>query len=305
MSKKPSAPASAAPRARRPRRALALALALGLGGCATYTDKTETARLAVQAGELERGQKEFSKYIGVRKPEEMPQKWKKDTAIAILERAMILQAMRRYEVSAENFQVADEQLVLLDVANDTAGQIGKYIFSDDATKYKAPPSEKLALNAFNIINYLAQGDLSGARVEAKRFTVMREYLMNFKPEQAHGAFGSYLAGFVHERLGEHDQAMRFYNEALQEKPLRSLEAPVQRLAALTTVRGAHVQRLLGEAAPAPTLDPEPLAPEDAEMLEETGETEVALLAAAAGVLASVAPGRAAAPALVGGPRRSC
>ncbi len=211
--------------------------------------------MAVQAGDLANGEKEFSRYIGVRKPEDMPTKWKKDTALALLERATILQAMKQYEVSAKNFQTADEQLVLLDVANDTAGQIGKYIFSDDATQYKAPPSEKLALNAFNIINYLAKGDLSGARVEAKRFTVMREYLQNFKPGEAHGAFGSYLAGFVHERLGEHNQAMRYYNEALQEKPLRSLEAPVRRLAGLTSVRGEHVQRLLGEAPPEPVTPP--------------------------------------------------
>ena len=68
--------------------------------------------------------------------------------------------------------VHDDALELLDLAKDTAGEIGKYMFSDSATKYKTTPTEKLSLNAINLINYLAQGDLEGATIEAKRFTVM-------------------------------------------------------------------------------------------------------------------------------------
>ncbi|MCA9691151.1 MAG: hypothetical protein KC636_16220, partial [Myxococcales bacterium] len=125
--------------------AAALAGAWLVSSCATYTDKTEAARAAVEVGNLGGGVKEINRYLKVRKSDDLPTKWKKDTALAVLERATILHAMGELELSKRDFQVADEQLVLLDVAGDTAGQIGKYIFSDDATKYKAPPSEKLAL----------------------------------------------------------------------------------------------------------------------------------------------------------------
>src|SRR5690606_31559468 len=100
--------------------------------------------------------------------------------------------------------LAEKQLELLDISRDGAGQLGKYVFSDSATKYHAPPSEKLVLNAYNLLNYLMRGDLSGARVEAKRFTVMHEYLTSHDQEREegegdvvhpHGAFGSWLAGF--------------------------------------------------------------------------------------------------------------
>ena len=55
-----------------------------------------------------------------------------------------------------------------------------------------PPTEQLVLNAVNMLNYLALGDQPAAAVEARRFSVMREYLESLGlPHQA--SFGSYLA----------------------------------------------------------------------------------------------------------------
>ncbi len=236
-------------RQRRPAWALTAALALApcLGACATYSEKTQLARDAAQTGNLAASEKVLNKFLKVKSSKDLPTEWKKETVVALLERAMVLHGKGDWKLSARDLGVADKQLVLLDIARD-AGQVGKWVFSDSAGKYHAPPSEKLALNAFNMINYLLADDLSGARVEAKRFTVTREYLGNLD-QNAHGAFGSYIAGFVFERLGETDSALRYYDEALQEASFASLRGPVARLAARSSYRTPRIRALLGEAEP--------------------------------------------------------
>jgi hypothetical protein len=224
-------------------------LAVALAGCATYSERTQLARDAAQSGDLAASEKILNKFLKTKDSGDLPVKWQKETIVALLERAMVLHARGDWKLSARDLGVADKQLVLLDIARDP-GQIGKWIFSDSAGKYHAPPSEKLALNAFNLLNYLMLGDLSGARVEAKRFTITREYLSTTdNGKDAHGAFGSYLAGFTYERLGEVDEALRYYDEALQQADFASLHAPIARLAARSGFRTPRLRALLGEADP--------------------------------------------------------
>ena len=267
--------------ARRHRRARGLlTTAVALFACATYSEKTQLARDAAQTGDLAASEKVLNKFLKVKSSKELPTEWKKETIVALLERAMVLRGKGEWKLSARDLVAADKQLVVLDVARDP-GQVGKWIFSDSSGKYHAPPSEKLALNAFNMLNYLLADDLSGARVEAKRFTVTREYLGQIdqqaqRDQLAHGAFGSYIAGFVFERLGETDSALRYYDEALQEQAFPSLRGPVARLAARSSFRTPRIDALLGtptaalsrpastllaqEAAPATAPAAEPAAP---------------------------------------------
>lgn len=224
------------------------ALAL-LTGCATYSERTQLARDAAQDGNLVASEKILNKFLKTKDSKDLPVKWQKETIVALLERAMVLHARGDWQLSARDLGAADKQLVLLDIARDP-GQIGKWIFSDSAGQYHAPPSEKLALNAFNLLNYLMLGDLSGARVEAKRFTITREYLATTDGgKDAHGAFGSYIAGFAYERLGEVDEALRYYDEALQQADFASLRAPIARLAARSGFRTPRIRAYLGEPVP--------------------------------------------------------
>jgi hypothetical protein len=82
---------------------------------------------------------------------------------------------------------------------------------------------------------------------------MREYLRSIDLPTS-GRLGSYLSGFVFERSGEGDRALRFYEEALAGGPLSTLVEPVARLAARNPYRGPHIQALLAEG-PSPA-DPE-------------------------------------------------
>lgn len=237
--------------------AAGLTLALGLAACATYSDKTQSMRESVAAGQYEDGLSEINRFIKVKDPTELPSKWKSETALAVLERATILHAMQAWDQSATNFQAAEEQLELLDLRG-SADEIGRYVFSDSATYYKTTPTEKLALNAINLINYLARGDLDGARIEAKRFTIMRQYLLDYDPEHAHGAFGSYLAGFVAEREGNADEALRYYDEALQERDLPTLREPLFRLGQRGSYRSERLADYVGAgpSTPAPSTEAE-------------------------------------------------
>ncbi|MAI80352.1 MAG: hypothetical protein CL917_15495 [Deltaproteobacteria bacterium] len=231
---------------------IALALALMMGpGCATYSDKMKLAQEQVVAGNYKLAVDELNTFMGVNE-NELPTKFNSNTALALLDRATIEQAQSDFKNSARDFGVADEELQLLDISNDTVGQIGKYLISDSSTKYKASPVEKLALNGFNMMNYLAMGQLTGASVEARRFTVMRDYLTNFDPGHPHAAFGSYLAGFTFAQQKDYGRAMRYYDEALEAGALESLREPVSRLAKLTSYRGKNVTKFLSEKSTPPT-----------------------------------------------------
>ena len=236
-----------------------IALALLVGGCATYSDRTDAARDAVQRGDVAGGIGQLNRFLKVRKAEDLPSRWKKDYELVVLERATMLQAAGDYDLSARDFEVADKQLELLDIARDGAGKLGKYIYSDSATKYKTSPTEKLALNAMNLCNYLARGDLDGAKIEAKRFTVMRNYLRDYDPAHPHGAVGADLAGFVDERLGQADEALRYYDEALQEREFSSLRGPIERLSQRGSYRGERIRDYLPQqpdgGAPAAAVPP--------------------------------------------------
>jgi hypothetical protein len=167
----------------------------------------------------------------------------------LLERGMLHQARGDHDGSRKDFEVADKELEILDFTNSIATDIARYLYSDSSSPYKISPVERLSLNAINILNYLAIGDLRGARVEAKRFTVMRKFMKDLDPDHAHAAIGSYLSGFVHEHLGEGSAAMRHYDEALEEGQFESLVEPVARLSKRVSYRGTNIGQLLDHASP--------------------------------------------------------
>ncbi len=218
-------------------------------GCATYSDRTQRMRDRVAAGKYEDGLSDLNSLLNVKRADELPLKWNPDDALMLLERGAVLQAAARHKESAKNLQAADDQLEMLDISNDTVGAIGQYIYSDSATKYRASPTEKLALNELNMMNYLAEGNTQGAQVEARRFTLMRTYLNDMDKEHAHGVAGSYLAGFLFEQLGDPGRALRYYDEALQKRHFVTLQEPVARLASRSNYRGKSLDAYLKDIPP--------------------------------------------------------
>jgi hypothetical protein len=105
----------------------------------------------------------------------------------------------------------------------------------------------------NMVNYLAQGDLSGARVEARRLAIMQKYLRDHEdPARAMNAPGSYFAGFVFEKSGNADEALRYYDEALAHGSFPSLAEPVQRLRQISGYDSPRLRAVAGNSDAATT-----------------------------------------------------
>jgi hypothetical protein len=229
--------------------ALAVPLLFGSVGCATYSEKIESTRERVAQGDYRGAIGELNSVLGVGSDEELPGRWGSERPLAVLERGSLLQALDDHAGSSRDLSAGETELELLDFKHDTAGQIGKYVYSDSSQDYETPPTERLALNAVNMLNYLALSEWDKAAVEARRFTVMREYLESVGLER-HGSFGAYFAGLAFERLGQGDRALRYYEEAMENGTLASLRAPVARLAARSPYRGPQIEKLLAGSSTA-------------------------------------------------------
>ena len=224
--------------------ALALTSSLLLG-CASHSDKTKEIRSALDAGNPRQALKLLNEKLETSSEKELPKDVGGENSLFLLDRAMVLQQLHIYKLSSRDLEVSDKQVQLLDFKRGAVDDIGKYLFSDDTGPYKAPPYEKLMINTMNMVNYLADGDLQGARVEARRLSVMQKYFRDSDPENALSAPGSYLAGFTFEKSGQYDEALRYYDEALQYGQYQSLAAPVRRLMGFSGYASPRLRKVAG------------------------------------------------------------
>jgi uncharacterized protein len=240
------------------------ALALTGLACASHSDKTKEIRSALDAGQPKRALELLNEQLEVESEKELPADTGGDNSLFLLDRAMVLQQLQIYKWSSRDLEVSDKQIDMLDFSRNTAHDIGKYLFSDDAGPYKAPPYEKLMINTMNMVNYLVQGDLQGARVEARRLAVMQKYLKDNDPDNALSAPGSYLAGFTFEKSGQYDEALRYYDEALQYGDYRSLAEPVRRLLGRSGYASPRLKKIAGVDDAQPAAAPPAAAAPEAE-----------------------------------------
>jgi hypothetical protein len=112
------------------------------------------------------------------------------------------------------------------------------------------------INTMNMVNYLARGDLQGARIEARRLAIMQKYLGEAEGKgRSLLGLGSYLAGFTFEKSGKPDEAMRYYDEALAYGNYQSLHEPIRRLAQQTGYRSPRIKKILEGADAATATTP--------------------------------------------------
>jgi len=220
-------------------------------GCASYSDKVRSARTALDAGHPRAAVHIFNERLGVESEKELPNDVRGDKVLYVLERSVALQSLSEYQLSSRDLEVADKQVEVLDFTHGTLDDISKFMFSDDSGPYQAPAYEKLMINTLNMINYLVRGDLNGARVEARRLAVMQQFITERDPKHAGvGSTGSYLAGFTFEKSKQPNEALRFYDEALQFTEYGSLAEPVARLSQLDDFKSPRLKALIASGASA-------------------------------------------------------
>ncbi|MSP71632.1 MAG: hypothetical protein EXR76_05535 [Myxococcales bacterium] len=229
---------------------------LAVSGCGGYASTSEAFRKSLTAGRPDTALVAVNKAMEVKETKDVPTSGA-DATLLLLERATILQAMGQYETSSRDYQLADKDLEVIDYTSDTAGDIGKYLYSDDAQQYRAPPHEKLLVNTMNLINYLVRGDLQGAKVEARRFLVNQKYFEDSEDsairKRAMVGLSSYLAGVAFEAAGDGQEAMRFYGDCMEAGGAPTLDDAVRRLAARTGADDARLKEMIGDPPTLPTL----------------------------------------------------
>jgi tetratricopeptide (TPR) repeat protein len=239
-----------------------LALAPWLLGCSGHEARVRAAHQALDRGEPELAVAELNGELQVKSEKKLPKDLEGDNALLLLDRATVLQSIDRYGLSARDFGAADKAIEMLDLSSNAADDLGRYLFSDDVGRYRAPPFEKLLINSFNMMNYLAQGDLSGARVEARRLAVMQKYLSERDTSTSLLGLGSYLAGYTFERSGDRDEALLYYDEALSYQRYDSLRDPLRALTG-----GRPSRKRIDELVAGRSLPP----------VQQTGESELVVV----------------------------
>ena len=241
--------------------------------CGGHAARTIEIREALDAGQPKQALALLNEELDVDSAKQLPKDVGGDNALLLLDRSVILMQLDQYELASRDLQTADKQIEILDLSRNATAELGRYLFSDDSGPYKAPAYEKLMINTMNMVSYLVRGDLNGARIEARRLAVMQRYMKEHEsPGRALLGPGSYLAGFTFEQSGRPQEALRFYDEALQYGRYQTLVEPIQRLAARASFRSPRIRELLGGDDPL-AKPPPPPPPEDGDEAEAQEEQE--------------------------------
>lgn len=235
----------------RPSFALGMLVVLACGvltsACSGHSERTRGARSALDVGRPQEALKLLNEELDVDSEKELPTDLEGDEILLVLDRAVILQQLDKYALSSRDLEAADKQIEVLDFSRGSLDDISKYMFSDDSGPYQAPAYEKLLINTMNMVNYLARADLSGARVEARRFATMQKFIAEHDSNgRSLSGPGSYLSGFIFEKSREPGAALRYYDEALQFGSFESLRDPVRRLSQQDAYRTTRLTGLIGE-----------------------------------------------------------
>lgn len=181
-----------------------------------------------------------------------------DKILYLMERGRIAQIQGDVDTSRANFEAAiqavkesDEKALIS--ASGAAAQAGAVIVNDNAIPYKGDGYERVMLYNFQAMNYLAENDIEGAGVEARRANAEQEEALKRhekEMEQAkesarqnhvsdnppdavtdaymdmdriagkvrnsfQNAYSFYLSGIVYEMLGQPNDAYIDYKKAME------------------------------------------------------------------------------------------
>jgi hypothetical protein len=219
----------------------------GLLGCAGHESRVAAALNALDRHAPLEAVAALDAELGATSKDDLPA-LVGDNALLLLDRGTVLLSLDDWKASARDLGEADKAIDVLDLSRGASADIGKYLFSDSAGPYKGPAYEKLMVNTVNLVNYLALADTTGARVEARRLSVMQKYVKEHEEETGLLGLGSYLAGFAFEKGGDRDEALNYYDDALHHAQYASLRDPLR---ALTQgkKRSPGIDALVGDAGP--------------------------------------------------------
>ncbi|TDP73717.1 hypothetical protein DFR33_10549 [Bradymonas sediminis] len=195
---------------------ISLAFTLWLSGCASYSDSMRNAHQAMAASQAEYAEQILNKSLETQSSAHLPSSFEGDNILLLLERATVLQSLGKYDLAARDILVVDDHMVFVSLSNVDSIDLATYLYSDDAKDYVPPAYERLLLNTLNMINYLAIGDIQGAKVESRRFSLMEKFFLDDEETSLLNgilALGNYLGGATFEHARDYSEAARLYSRA--------------------------------------------------------------------------------------------
>jgi hypothetical protein len=234
-------------------RAAGLLLALATAACAGHSEHTLPVRTALDAGDTRGAIRLLDERMNVKAEGDLPADMGSDNALYVLDRGSLQQSIAAFDRSKRDLEAADKAIDMLDLAHNAGDTIGEYVFSASSGKYRAPPYEKLLVNTLDMLNYLELRDLNGARIEARRLAVMQQYIADDLKEKDNAVLGlgGLLAGMVFEKSDQVDEALRWYDQALEFSGFRALQDPVRSLLPRGHFRSPRLTEIEKGAADSP------------------------------------------------------
>lgn len=196
------------------RRTLALVwlapLSLWLGGCASYGEQVKEMTAAYRVGDYATALETFEK-SEIKKAD-------RNRLLYYLEKGTIEDKLGERKDSRNLWIKADklaDDLYTTSVSKAAAS----FIYNDTAQPYAGEDFEKVAIHTMLAHSFLADGQMSEARVEAARINTKLNEINGFykdnKNKYKDDAYARYLSGLIWESSGELDSAIVDYKAALK------------------------------------------------------------------------------------------
>jgi hypothetical protein len=186
-----------------------LLFALVFLGCATYQSKVHDARIALS-------RRDFSKALKDLRP--LAEKQNGDQLVYLLDYGVALQLSENLRESNKIFLKADRLAEQLDyISISRVG--GSLALNEEMTQYKGDTFEKIFINAYLAMNFLSEGSLDEALVEARRINEKYlKYRADEKKAYELNFFSKYLSAMIWEASGNYDDAYIAYSDSYKIDP---------------------------------------------------------------------------------------
>lgn len=182
-------------------------------GCASYQSKVQEARKALS-------HRDYTKAIDELKP--LAEKESDDQLVYLLDYGVALQIAGKYRESNEALLKADRLAELMDYQS-VSRVAGSLALSEEMVQYKGDTFEKIFINAYLAMNFLAMGSLDDALVEARRINEKYlKYRADEKKKFELNFFSKYLSAVIWEANRSYDDAYIAYHEAYKIDPTVSI-----------------------------------------------------------------------------------
>jgi hypothetical protein len=178
-------------------------------GCASYQSKVDKARSSLAARDYDAALKDL---------EPLANKEDGDQLVYLLDYGTALQVSGKIDDSNRTFLKADKLSEMVDYQS-ISRVAGSLALSEGMVQYKGDTFEKIFINAYLAMNFLEQGKLDDALVEARRINEKyQKYRQDEKQKFELNPFSKYLSALIWEASRSYDDTYIAYQEAYKLDP---------------------------------------------------------------------------------------